>query len=271
MAQLRRLPADAPAHISKSRNNQPFALQALALPLQHAGQKIYGTKARRRLPDPASAVGEALAGERAALRPACDPLVRAVEVANLPASDADIPGGHVGVGTDVAVKAEHEALAETHNLPAGFSPGVKVRAAGGPADGQAREGVFVCLLKAEELHHRGRYRGMEPQAALIGADGAGELHPVTVIGADLSAVVLPGDQKGEHALRLYHTGKEVQPFVAGVPGRRGNHIQPRLYRLQVLRLVGVLAPEVFRHPGNIVVHASAPFTPRRRQAWNRQP
>ena len=56
-----------------------------------------------------AAPAEALAGEHAGLVAVGDPLVLAEEVADLPAADADVTGGDVGVLAEVAVQLGHEA------------------------------------------------------------------------------------------------------------------------------------------------------------------
>ncbi len=71
----------------------------------------------------------------------------------------------------------HKALAEAHDLAVGFALGVKVAAALAAADGQAGQGVLEDLFKAQELDDALVDRGVEPQPALVGADGAVELHP----------------------------------------------------------------------------------------------
>ena len=58
-------------------------------------------------------------------------------------------GGTINV-IDV-YKRQHEALAEGHNLAVALALGVEVAAALAAADGQAGEGVFEDLLKAQEL------------------------------------------------------------------------------------------------------------------------
>ena len=85
---------------------------------------------------------------------------------------------------------------------------------------------------------------MEPQAPLIGADGAVELDPVAVGGVGVAPVIHPGHQEGEHLLRLYHAGEEVQLLIPGVGQRRVDHLEPGLHGLEVLRLVGVAFFEV---------------------------
>ena len=63
----------------------------------------------------------------------------------------------------------------------GFALGVEVAAALAAADGQAGEAVLEDLLEAEELDDAEVHRGMEAQAALVGADGAVELHAVAAV------------------------------------------------------------------------------------------
>ena len=49
------------------------------------------------------------------------------------------------------VQLRHEALAEAHDFIVALALGVEVGAALAAADGQAGEGVFENLLKAQEL------------------------------------------------------------------------------------------------------------------------
>ena len=85
--------------------------------------------------------GQALAGEDAVVLVA-DALVLAEQVADLTAANADITGGHIGIGADVAVQLGHKALAEAHNLGVALALGVKVRAALAAAHGQAGQAVL---------------------------------------------------------------------------------------------------------------------------------
>ena len=200
--------------------------RGLSLVLQHPGQEVDGAEAGGLLADQGAAVGQTLAGEGAALGLAGEALVLAVEVADLPGAHADVPGGDVGVGADEAVQGGHEALAEPHDLPVALSAGIEVRAAGGAADGQPRQGVFVGLLKAQELHDGGVHGGVEPQAALVGADGAVELHPEAVVGVGHALIVQPGHGEGEHPVRLHHAGQQVQPLIDGLVLQGGGRSSP---------------------------------------------
>ena len=121
-----------------------------------------------------------LAGEYAAELVA-DALVLAEHIADLPAAHAHVAGGHVGIGADVALQLDHKGLAETHDLVVALALGIEVGAALAAAHGQAGEGVFEDLLKAQELDDRQVHAGVEAQATLGGADGGGELHPVALV------------------------------------------------------------------------------------------
>ena len=172
----------------------------------------------------------------------------------------------------MAVQGRHEALAKAHDLPVALAPGIEVRTAGGAADGKARQGVLIGLLKAQELHHRGVHRGMEAQSALVGADGAVELHPVAVVRMSHALVIHPGHSEGEHPLRLHHPGQKIQPLKAGIVRHsRLDHLQPGLHCLQVLRLIGVPLLQGSGHAGSILAHSAALLTPSRRPAWSRPP
>ena len=179
---------------------------------------------------------EALAGEDAG-EVVAQPLVLAEEEADLPAAHADVPGGHVAVGADVAVELGHEGLAEPHHLPVAAALGVEVGAALGPAQGQAGEAVLEDLLKAQELDDGRVHRRVEPQPALIGADGGAELHPVAPVHMDPAPVVLPGDPEGHHPLRLHqplHDAVGLQLRVALHIGLQGlEHLQHRLEELRL--------------------------------------
>ena len=109
------------------------------------------------------------------------------------------------------VQLGHKALAEGHDLPVGFALGVEVGAALAAADGQAGQGIFQHLLKAQELDNAQVHGGVEPEAALVGADGGVELDPVAVVHMDLAAVVNPGHPEKNGPLR----GGE--PLQNGVP------------------------------------------------------
>src|SRR5690606_5748941 len=145
----------------------------------------------------AAAPVEALAGEDPGLVPVGEALVLAEKVADLAAADTDIPGGHVGVLTEVAVQLRHQALAETHDLAVRLTLGVKVAAALAAADGHAGERVLENLFETQELDDAQVNRRVKAHTALVGAESTVELDAKAPVDMDLALVVLPGDAKDD--------------------------------------------------------------------------
>ena len=202
--------------------------------------QIDHAKAGRLGPGERAAVGQALAGEDAAVL-AGNALVLAVEIADFAAAHADVAGGHVAVGTDVAVELGHKALAETHDLAIALPLGVEVAAAFAAADGQAGEGVLEDLLKAQKFHNALVHARMAAQAALVGADGAVKLHPEAAVDLIFPLVVHPGHPEGDDALGLHQTLQQLGVTVFGVLlHHAAQRAQDLGSGLKELRLVGVL-------------------------------
>ena len=105
----------------------------------------------------------------------------------------------------MAVQLGHEALAEAHDLAVALALGIKVAAALGTAHGQAGQAVLQDLLKAQELQNGQVDGGVEPQTALVGADGGAELNAVAPVDVDGALVVDPGYPEADHALRLHES------------------------------------------------------------------
>ena len=104
-------------------------------------------------------------------------------------------------------------------------------------NGQA---VFEGLLKAEELQDALIDRGMEAQAALVGADGAVELHAVAAVYLHLTGIVHPRHTEGDDALRLHQALDQTGLLVLGVLFHNGlDALQHLAHSLQKLGLVGV--------------------------------
>ena len=93
---------------------------------------------------------EALAGQHAGELVA-EALVLAEHEADLAAAHADVAGGHVGVGADVAEELGHEALAEAHDLVVALAVGVEVGAALAAAHGQGGEAFLKICSKPRNL------------------------------------------------------------------------------------------------------------------------
>ena len=163
-----------------------------------------------------AAVGQALAGEDAALKAVDDLLVLAVHIADLARADADVARRSVGELADVTVELGDEALAEAHDLAVGLAVGVKVGAALAAAHGEGGQGVFEDLLEAKELDDGQVDRRMEAQTALVGADRGVELHTVAAVDLNLAVVIDPGNAEDDDALGLDEALHEAGFFPLGV-------------------------------------------------------
>jgi hypothetical protein len=92
---------------------------------------------------------------------------------------------------------------------------------------------------------------VEPQAALVGADGAGELHAVAPVDLDLARVVHPGDAELDHPLGLDHPLEDLGLVVLGVLLEDHHQGTDHLADgLEELWLVGVS----LLHPPHEVIH-----------------
>ena len=187
-----------------------------------------------------AAEGQALAGEHTALEAVGQALVLAEQVADLAAADADITGGAVHELADVAVQLGHEALAEAHDFHVALALGVEVRAALAAAHGQGGQAVLEGLLKAQELQDALVDRGMEAQTALVGADGAVELHTVAAVDLDLAFVIDPGHTEADDTLRLDQTLDQSGLLIFGVLLHDGlDALQHLADSLQKFGLIGI--------------------------------
>ena len=202
----------------------------------------------------AAAEGQALAGDHAALEAVGQALVLAEHIADLAAAYADVAGGAVGELADVAVQLGHEALAEPHDLHIALALGVKVGTALAAAHGQGGQAVLEDLLKAQEFQDALVDRGMEPQAALVGADGAVELHAVAAVDLHLALVVHPGHTEGDDPLGLHQPLDQAGFLVFGVLFHQGlDALQHLDDRLQKLRLVGVALCQALIDPLQVFI------------------
>ena len=228
--------------------------------LEHILQIVHRAVAGGLGTDQAAAVAEALAGQNAVFKAALQTAVLAVQVSDLPGTHAHVAGGHIDIGPDVAVQGLHEALAEPHDLRVGLAGGIEVRAALGAADGQAGQAVLEDLLEAQELDDAGIYILLEPQAALVGADGAVELATVADVGMPGAVVRHPHHAEGEHPLRLHHPVQKIRFLILRM--FLDHRLQGRenlLHSLDEFRLIGVLGLDIFNHTGKIGVHDCPSF------------
>ena len=140
----------------------------------------------------------------------------------------------------MAVQLGHEALAEAHDFHVALALGVKVGAALAAAHGQGGQAVLEDLLEAQELQDALVDRGMEAQAALVGADGAVELDAVAAVDLHLALIVHPGHTEGDDPLGLDQALDQAGLLILGVLFHQGlDALQHLPHSLQELRLVGV--------------------------------
>jgi hypothetical protein len=121
-------------HIAGSGDDDPLPVEGIAAGLEDLVGEEHGAVAGGLGPHLGTAPGQPLAGEDPGLVPVRDPLVLAEQEADLPAADPDVPGGDVGVLTDVPVQLGHERLAEPHHLAVGPILGIEIGAALAAAD-----------------------------------------------------------------------------------------------------------------------------------------
>ena len=118
--------------------------------------------------------------------------------------------------------------------------GVKVSAALAAAHGQAGQAVLEALLKAEELQDRQVDGGVEPQTALVGADGGVELDAVAAVDLHLTGIVHPRHTEHDDALGLDKALDQTGLLIFGVSlNNRLQALKDFLNRLQKLLLLGV--------------------------------
>ncbi len=81
----------------------------------------------------------------------------------------------------VALQLSHKTLAEAHNRCRTLPLGSEVAAAFAATDGQRSQRVLKICSKPKNFDNGQIHRGVQAQAALIGADSAVELHTVAAI------------------------------------------------------------------------------------------
>ena len=148
----------------------------------------------------------------------------------------------------------HKTLAEAHNLSVGLALWIEVAAAFAAADGQRSQRVFEDLLKAQELDNGQIHRGVQAQAALIGADSAVELHTVAAIYMHAALIVHPGHTELNRAFRL---GNALQNCVflnsRILLHHRNQRLQHLAHSLQKFRLARISRGNTVINPLHIFV------------------
>ena len=254
-AQLGGLGGDAPCNVAEAGHYDGLALDGVMLMLEDFAYIVDSAEAGSLGTDQGAAVAEALAGEDAVLVSAANALILAEQIAYLAAAYADIAGGNVNAGTDVAIELGHEGLAETHDFCIALAVGVEIGTALAAAHGQRGQAVLEGLLEAEELHNGQIYVGSEAQAALVGADGAVELYAVAAVYVYLTGIVYPNNAELDSALGLYEALKKGCLLVFGVLLDNGlKRTQNFFYGLNEFFLVTVALFALFDYGLDVSVH-----------------
>ena len=216
------------------------AVEGLAVGLHHFFGDVNGTETGGLGTYQGTAPGQALAGQDAGLVLGGQAAELAEEEADFAAADADIAGRNVAVLADVAVQLGHEGLAEAHNFLLGLALRVKVGATLAATDGQAGQGVFKDLLKAQELNNAQVYRGVETQATLVRSERGVELHTEAAVDLHLAVVINPWYAEDELALRFAQALNQTVVCVVWVLIQDDlERIQHLGHRLVEFRFTGV--------------------------------
>ena len=259
-------------NVTGTVNDDVLALEGVAAALEVLVHKVDQTVAGGLGTGERAAKREALAGKDAGPLVG-QALVLTEHVGNLAAANAQVAGGNVGVGANVAIELSHEGLAEVHDLVVGLALGVKVGAALAAAHGKGGQAVLEDLLQAQELEHAQGDRWVKAQAALVGSNGRVELDTVTAVDLNLALVVNPGNTEHDDALGLDEALQQGGLLILRVGVERRLDGAENLGRgLDELRLLGIAGLELFENflrvahassnDGKRKVSAAAPQVPR---------
>ena len=128
-----------------------------------------------------------------------------------------------------------------------------------PPMGRPGQRVLEALLKAQELDYALVYRRVEAQAALVGADGAVELHAEAAVYVIIAVVVDPRHAEGYHALGLDNAFEQGVFFVFRMAlhdgGQAGQHFARGLMEFS---LAGVAIYDGLHHAIDIVHRRKPP-------------
>ncbi len=242
--QLHRFLDGVLGHVARARHWHRHASQRLAAMGQHGLGEIEQAVAGGLRANETATKGEPLAGKDA-LGAVGEPLHHAGHVAHLAPADADVTGRHVGVGPQVAMKLQHQCLAEAHHLSLALALGIEIAASLATAHGQCGEGILEGLFEGEELEHREIHRGVKTHPPLEGANGGAVLDAVAAVHLHLALIVHPADAKLDQPLRLYQSLQQAMLQIAGmaldIGPDGGKHLADRLNKL---RLVGIAAGDL---------------------------
>ena len=252
--ELNELLGGAPGDVAEAGESDRLALDVLAELLEHVLGEVDCAVAGSLGTNERTAEGTALAGENAD-ELVTEALVLAEEVADFTAADADVTGGNVRIGADVAGKLGHEALAETHDFAVGLAARIEVGAALAAAHGKRGEGVLEGLLKAEELENGESYGRMEAETALVRSDRGVELDTIAAVNLNNAVVVDPGNAEHDCALGLDHALENGGLFILGISLDHGGEGGENLFnRLDEFRFVSVFRLNIGEDLLNVFAH-----------------
>ena len=239
--ELGRLLAGVLGHVAGARNEHGLAFEGFAAGGEHLLGEIAGAETGGLRAQQAAAPAQAFAGKGAG-KFIAQALVLAEEVADLTSADTDVAGRHVRVLADMTAQFRHEALAETHHLRVGLAARAEIGTALATAHGQRREAVLERLLEGEELQDAEVHAGVEADAALVRADRAVHLDPVTFVDLDVAGIVHPRNAEHDHALGFDHPLEDLLVHEVRVGDDIGrhvvNHLADGLVELDLARVPG---------------------------------
>ena len=195
--------------VTRTADRHLLAFEGLAIDGEDLAHEVDQTVAGRLRSDQAASILQALPGEHT-----CE-LVRqfavlSVEEADLAPAHSDVTSGYVCVSPYVPPQLGHERLTEAHHLVVRLSFGIEVRTSFAPTHRQAGQAVLEYLLEGEELEDGEVDRGMEAQAALVGADGAVELDAESPVHLDVTLIVDPRHPELDQPLWLHNSLIDVR-------------------------------------------------------------
>ena len=239
-AHLLRLLDGVDGNVAGAGNRDGLAGDVDAVALEHFLRDVEKAVSGSLRSRQGAAVGQSLSGKHALVYVA-DPLILSEQIADLSGSRSDISGGNVRIRPDMSVQLGHEALAEGHHFPVGFSLGIEIRAALAASDGKSGQGVLEHLLKAKELDDAEIHGRMQAQASLVGSDGAVELYAVAGVHLNLSLIVHPRYAEDHLALRIYQPFQQrfLSVGLLICLDHDSEGLQNLLYSLMEFRLRGV--------------------------------
>src|SRR5690606_20711270 len=122
------------------------------------------------------------------------------KIPDLSSAYTNIASWNVEVGAYEAVKLGHKILAELHHFLFRTAFVFDIRTAFSAPHRKAGEAVFGCLFESKEFKDTQVYSRLEAQSALVGANRAVHLHPVTPVDLHFTLIVQPWNTEHNYTL-----------------------------------------------------------------------